>query len=74
MKKAEFEFIVRHIVEEIVSYLIEDTGVSLPDAFDKVYGTSLYKDLQNPRTHLYRYSPSYLYGRIQRENNGTLDY
>lgn len=45
MKQAEFEFIVRHIVEEMVSYLIEDTGISIPEAFEKVYSSSLYADL-----------------------------
>ena len=39
MKQAEFEFIVRHIVEEMVTYLIEDTHISIPEAFDKVYAT-----------------------------------
>lgn len=68
MKQAEFEFIVRHIVEEMVSYLIEDTGISIPVAFDRVYATQLYNDIQNPKTHLYRYSPSYLYQRLQTEH------
>ena len=68
MKQAEFEFIVRHIVEEMVAYLIEDTQVSIPEAFDKVYATQLYIDIQNPKTHLYRYSPSYLYQRLLAEN------
>jgi len=67
MKKAEFEFIVRHIVEEMVSYLVEDTHVSIPEAFDRVYATRLYADIQDPKTHLYRYSPSYLYQRLLAE-------
>jgi len=37
MKKAEFEFIVRYIVEEMVSYQMEDSGMSLPEAFRKDY-------------------------------------
>lgn len=65
MKKAEFDFVVRHIVEEMVSYLIEDTHISIPEAFDRVYSTRLYADLQNQSTHLYRYSPSYLYLKMQ---------
>lgn len=68
MKQAEFEFIVRHIVEEMVSYLIEDTGISIPEAFERVYSSSLYADLQIPGTHLYRYSPAYLYQRMQQSN------
>jgi len=67
MKKAEFEFVVRHIVEEMVSYLVEDTNVSIPEAFERVYTTRLYADINDPKTHLYRYSPSYLYQRLQAE-------
>lgn len=68
MKKAEFDFVVRHIVEEMVSYLIEDKHISLPDAFNQIYSTSLYSDLQNKNTHLYRYSPSYLYLKMKESN------
>ena len=71
MKQAEFEFIVRHIVEEMASYLIEDTGISIPEAFDKIYSSSLYADLHTQETHLYRYSPAYLYQRMQQDNVTT---
>jgi len=67
MKKAEFDFIVKHIVEEMVSYLMEDTKMSLPEAFCKVYGSALYSDLQNQSTHLYRYSPAYLYLKMRQD-------
>ena len=65
MKKAEFDFIVRHQTEQIVQFLIEDYKLSIPEAFDRVYSSALYADLRNPKTGLYRYSPAYLYERME---------
>lgn len=61
MKKSEFEFIVNHQVEKMVEFLIEDCGMSLKEAFDKVYSSDVYLKLQNKRSGLYRYSPAYTY-------------
>ena len=35
MKKAEFEFVVRSVTEQMVGFLMEDYGMSILDAFDK---------------------------------------
>jgi len=69
MKKAEFDFVVRHIVEEMVSYLVEDSHISLPDAFNQIYSSNLYMDIQRQKTHLYRYSPAYLYQKFMDESH-----
>ena len=65
MKKAEFDFVVRHIVEQLVTFIMEDEGVSLPEAFDRVYNSPLYRSLQDCKTGLYRYSPAYIYKKFK---------
>ena len=37
MKKAEYDFVVRSIVEELVSFLMEDYKMPMLEAFDKIY-------------------------------------
>lgn len=61
MKKLEFEFIVNHQVEKMVEFLMEDYGMSIKDAFARVYSSDVYLKLQNKRSGLYRYSPAYTY-------------
>lgn len=61
MKKAEFEFVVNHQVEDMVLYLMEDYGMSMKDAFSKIYSSDFYLRMQNKRTGLYRYSSAYTY-------------
>lgn len=70
MKKAEFEFVVNHQVEEMVAYLMEDYGMPLKDAFSKIYSSDLYLKMQNKHTGLYRYGSAYTYLLLQREYSG----
>ncbi len=67
MKKVEFDFVVNHQVELIVTFLMEDYKLSMPEAFDKIYKSSTYQKLLNKHTGLYRYSPAYTYEYLKRE-------
>lgn len=53
MKKAEFEFIVRSIVDEMVSFLMEDNNMPMLEAFDKIYNSKIFEKLQDKGTGLY---------------------
>lgn len=75
MKKSEFEFVVNHQVEKMVEFLIEDYGMSMKEAFSRVYSSDIYLKLLNKRTGLYRYSPAYTYELLKFANQkdaGTL--
>ena len=67
MKKSEFQFIVNHNVEDMVGYLMEDYGMSIVDAFDKVYNSQTYQTLQDAHSGIYRNSSAYMYERLRQE-------
>lgn len=67
MKKAEFEFVIRSIVDDLVSYLVEDYNMTYMEAIDKVYNSMIFQKLQNKETGLYLRSPAYTYEYLKRE-------
>ncbi|MBR5984450.1 MAG: hypothetical protein IK025_12120 [Bacteroidales bacterium] len=69
MKKAEFEFVVRSIVEQLVSFLIEDYNLEMLDAFDKVYNSKVILLVQDKSTGLYLRSAAYTYEFLKEELN-----
>lgn len=67
MKKAEFEFVVRSIVDELVSFLMEDYNLPMLEAFDKVYNSQIFRKLQDKGTGLYLRSAAYIYEYLKKE-------
>ena len=67
MKKAEFEFIVRSFVDEMVSFLIEDYKMPMLEAFDKIYNSKIFEKLQDKGTGLYLRSAAYNYEYMKKE-------
>lgn len=65
--KRQLQFIVNSDVEELVALLQADYGLSLTDAFDRVYNSQLYAKLINTRTGLYLQSPLYQYDCLKEE-------
>jgi hypothetical protein len=50
-------------------YLVEDCGMSIEDALDAVYNSSVYERLLDRSTGLYRESPAYIYEMLKGELN-----
>lgn len=67
MKKAEFEFIVCSIVDEMVGFLMEDYNMSILEAFNKIYTSKIYEKLQDKETRLYLRSAAYTYEHLKKE-------
>ena len=67
MKKAEFEFIVCSIVDEMVGFLMEDFNMSILEAFNKIYTSKIYEKLQDKETRLYLRSAAYTYEHLKKE-------
>ncbi|MCW4126854.1 hypothetical protein ONT16_00970 [Prevotella copri] len=69
LEKKQIDFIINCDVEEIVSYLQEDYGMKILDAFDTVYNSNIYKKLIDTETGLYIQSPLYIYDYLKEEIN-----
>ena len=71
MKKAEFEFVVRSVTEQMVGFLMEDYGMSILVAFDKIYNSQIFIKLQDKTTGLYLRSAAYTYEYLKKEINSN---
>lgn len=69
LEKKQIDFIINCDVEEIVSYLQEDYGMKIIDAFNTVYNSNIYKKLIDTETGLYIQSPLYIYDYLKEEIN-----
>lgn len=59
--KEEFESMVEDMTSDLVRLVMEREGISMPDAFNKVYTSSIFAALHNPDSLLYFQSPGYVY-------------
>lgn len=61
------QFIINCDIEALVSLLQKDKGLSLLDAFDRVYNSDTYQKIINRNTSLYLQSPYYIYDYLKSE-------
>ncbi len=66
----KIEFIINCDVEEMVSFLQEDHGMKMLEAFDTVYNSKTYKKLTDTETGLYVQSPRHIYAYLKEEIEG----
>lgn len=62
--KEEFEDMVEDMTSDLIRLVMEREGLSMPDAFNKVYTSPIYTALHNPDSQLYFQSPGYVYACI----------
>ena len=67
MKKKEFDLVVKMIVDQMVSFLIEDYAMPMLEAFDKIYNSQIFEKLQDKDTGLYLRSAAYNYEYLKKE-------
>jgi hypothetical protein len=56
----EYEYLKSQLTARIIQILVEENGMSMTDAFDKVYSSDIFKKLSDPATGLYLQSPRYI--------------
>lgn len=61
----QFQGMVEDMIIDLVALVMEREGLSMPEAFNKVYNSSIYEALHNPDSHLYYQSPGYVYSCMQ---------
>ena len=55
------EYLISNIIDNLVSYVMEDEGIGIEESLDKVYGSEVIKKLEDKDTDLYVQSPAYVY-------------
>ena len=61
MEKGKFAAILPVIVSGLTKKIIEETGISEDEAFEKLYNSELYAFLENEKTKVWYYSVPMLY-------------
>ncbi len=64
VSQVEFQNMKEDIVKDMISRLMEERGLSMQDAFDKVYNSRLFEKLSDPKTGLYFQSSGYVYSYL----------
>ena len=56
----EFEYMKTQVTARMIQILVEEQGLTLEEAFDRVYTSPVYEKLSNPNTGLFFQSPRYV--------------
>ena len=60
ISESEFEYMKEGLVKDMAMLLIEERGMSMPDALDAIYLSDTYAKLCEPATGLYYQSARYV--------------
>lgn len=63
----EFQNMKEEITKDMIARLMDDYGMTMQEAFDKVYTSHLFSKLENPSSGLYFQSSGYVYSYLQQE-------
>ncbi len=64
VSQVEFQNMKEDIVKDMISRLMEECGLSMQDAFNKVYNSHLFEKMSDPKTGLYFQSSGYVYSYL----------
>ncbi|GHS94044.1 hypothetical protein AGMMS50276_05840 [Synergistales bacterium] len=65
--------LIEYIIQDIIAFLIEEKGLTIPVAISYFYNSTVFEKLQDIETGLYLCSSSYVYEMFQSElENGRL--
>lgn len=67
ISQVEFQNMKEEIVKDLIARLMEEKGLSMHEAFDKVYTSSLFEKLNRPETGLFFQSSGYVYSYLIEE-------
>lgn len=67
VSEAEFQNMKEDIVKDMISWLMDERGLSIQEAFDAVYTSRLFEKLNDPKTGLYFQSSGYVYSFLKDE-------
>ena len=61
------QYMVEEITADLIRMTMDNEGLSMPEAFDKVYNSKTYQNLLNPQSQLYYQSSGYVYDLLTEE-------
>jgi len=67
MNKDKIEFMMEYVTSDVISSIIEETGVSAPEAMKAFYNSEVFDRLRDAETGLYRESGGYVYDLYKTE-------
>lgn len=60
VSESEYNYMKNFVTTRMIQILVEEQGVSLEMAIDKVYSSDIYEKLSDPSTGLFFQSPRYV--------------
>lgn len=63
----DFEYMKEGLVRDMLTILVEERGMSLPDAFSRLYDSDTFHKMSMPSTGLYFQSPRYVLSYLDTE-------
>jgi len=67
VSQTEYQNMKDEIVKDLISRLMDERGLTMQEAFDKVYNSHLFEKLNDPKTGLYFQSSGYVYSYLLEE-------
>lgn len=67
MTKAQENFIIDHIIDQMTGFMIQDFQISLSESLSFIYTSVTYDLLCDTNNGLYIQSPSYVYELLKKE-------
>lgn len=61
-------YMIESLTREVIVRLMEDDGLPMREAMDKLYSSKTYNSLTQIETGLYFQSASYIYDELSQEN------
>ncbi|MBP3214428.1 MAG: hypothetical protein J6M19_06330 [Bacteroidaceae bacterium] len=61
------QFQIEHLTQELVEMLMDERGLTLPQAMEAVYGSHTYEKIENEKTGLYYQGAVYVMDMLQEE-------
>ena len=66
------DFLVNRIVDQLATFLVNEEGLGISEALEKVYSSHVYDLLQIKEGDLFSQSPVYVYELLKKEKRGEL--
>jgi len=67
MQETEIKYMQEALSRDVIVRLCEECGLSLAQAMQTLYSSSVYQQLQNPQTHIFSQSSVYVYDCLEQE-------